>query len=181
MTPATRMRADERRAQVLEAALAVFARHGYEGTSTEDVAAAAGISQPYLFRLFATKRALFVELVQRGFDKIGEGFVRAAEGLSGEAALEAMGATYHEMLGDRDLLLVQLHAYAACDDAEIRAETRRAFSGLWERIADAADVPSEDLVPFFAKGMLLTVVAAMDAAELRETWVRAVTADAPRP
>src|SRR5579875_553768 len=104
MSPPTgeRMRAPERREQVLEAALPVFARYGYAGTSTEEVAAAAGISQPYLFRLFATKRELFVELVRRGFEKVGDAFVKAAEGLEGEEAMHAMGEVYMGMLGDRD-------------------------------------------------------------------------------
>lgn len=167
------MRADERRAQVLDAAVPVFARHGYEGTSTEDVAKAAGISQPYLFRLFDTKRALFVEVIERSFSRVATTFVRAAEGLSGEEALGAMGAAYMEMLADRDLLLLQLHTYAACDDLEIRAAARRAFSRLWSAVAEAASLPADDLVDFFSKGMLLTIVAAMDAAELREAWVRA--------
>ncbi len=167
------MRAEDRRAQVLDAAVPVFARHGYEGTSTEDVAKAAGISQPYLFRLFATKRSLFVELVVRCFAKVGASLLHAAEGLRGEAALEAMGKAYQDMLPDRDLLLLQLHAYAACDDLEIRAATRLGFSRLWGDVAEAASLPADDLVDFFSKGMLLTVIAAMDAADLREAWVRA--------
>ncbi len=167
------MRAEDRREQVLEAAVAVFARQGYEGTSTEDVAEAAGISQPYLFRLFDTKRSLFVELVRFCFARVGTTFARAATGASGVEALEAMGTAYEEMLADRDLLLLQLHAYAACDDPEIRAATRQAFSRLWGEIAEAASLPADDLVDFFSKGMLLTVIAAMDAAELRDAWVRA--------
>jgi AcrR family transcriptional regulator len=178
MTPtATRMRAEERRDQVLDAAVGVFARHGYEGTSTEDVAKAAGISQPYLFRLFETKRALFIEVVERCFAKCGAAFVRAAGGLGGQEALEAMGQAYQGMLADRDLLLLQLHAYAACDDPEIRAATRRGYSRLWGLVAEAADLPADDLVDFFSKGMLLTVVAAMDAADLRDAWVRACLPD----
>lgn len=170
---ATRMRADERREQVLEAALPVFARNGYEGTSTEDVAKAAGISQPYLFRLFDTKRALFIELVRRGFDRVGKTFAVAAAGRTGEEALKAMGDAYLEMLADRDLLLLQLHAYAASDDPEVRTATRQALGRLWEVVTDAAELPAEGAVDFFAQGMLLNVVAALDASELRDTWVRA--------
>ena len=51
------MSAEERREMVLEAAVAGFAVRGMAGTSTEDVARSAGISQPYLFRLFPTKKA----------------------------------------------------------------------------------------------------------------------------
>jgi AcrR family transcriptional regulator len=174
------MRAPERRVQVLEAALPVFARDGYAGTSTEDVAAAAGISQPYLFRLFATKRELFLELVRRGFDRVGKAFAEAAEGLEGEEALLAMGQVYQQMLDDRDLLLLQLHAYAGSADPEIRAETNRAFGRLWEVVSEVSGLPAEDLVGFFAHGMLLTVVAALGAADLRDTWARACLAKTER-
>jgi AcrR family transcriptional regulator len=169
----TRMRATERREQVLTAALPVFARNGYAGTSTEEVAAAAGISQPYLFRLFSTKRDLFIELVRRGFARVGDVFTEAAAGLEGEEALKAMGEVYMGMLDDRALLLLQLHAYAASEDPEIRAATRRAFGDLWRVVSDAADMPVDDLVDFFAHGLLLTVVAAVDATDVREAWVRA--------
>jgi AcrR family transcriptional regulator len=170
------MRAEERRAQVLEAALPVFSRHGYEGTSTEDVAKAAGISQPYLFRLFDNKRALFIAPVERGFAQVGTIFEEVAAGHSGEDALEAMAGAYMGMLADRDPLLMQLHAYAAGDDPDIRAATRRALSTLWQTVSEAAGLPAEELVDFFAHGLLLTVVAALDATELRDTWVRACLA-----
>jgi len=171
--PATRMKAEDRREQVLAAALPVFARNGYEGTSTEDVAKAAGISQPYLFRLFNTKRDLFIALVRRGFARVGSAFAESARGLEGEEALMAMAELYTGMLEDRDLLLLQLHAYAACDDVEVRAATRQAFGRLWQVVAEAAALPAEGVVDFFAHGMLLNVIAAMDATDVREAWVRA--------
>lgn|SRR5487761_989095 len=167
------MRADERREQVLHAALPVFARHGYEGTSTEDVAKAAGISQPYLFRLFETKRALFIALVGRGFERVGRVFSAAAGGLTGKPALEAMGQANLQLLADRDLLLLQLHAYAACHDPEVRAATRKAFTRLWDVVAEVAGVPSEEVAAFFAEGMLLNVIAAVDDTDLHASWVKA--------
>ena len=66
------MSAEERREMVLEAAVAAFALRGMAGTSTEDVARSAGISQPYLFRLFPTKKALFLALVERCHLRIEE-------------------------------------------------------------------------------------------------------------
>ena len=173
MVPAVRMHADERREQVLSAAMAVFARDGYQGTSTEDVAKAAGISQPYLFRLFDTKKALFIAVVERGFGGVGQAFRQAADGLSGEPALDAMGEAYLQLLANRDLLLMQLHAYAASEDPDIRVVTRRAFAELWRLVADTSHLPEERVVLFFAKGMLLNVIAAMDANDLSEAWVRA--------
>src|ERR1700744_3599683 len=89
-----RKTADERRADLLRAALPLFARHGFEGASTEAGARDAGISHPYLFRLFPTKKALFIALLQHGFGRVRDAFEEAAGHLTGEAALEAMGEGY---------------------------------------------------------------------------------------
>ena len=74
----TRLTAGERRADVIEAAVKAFASGGLAGTSTEDIARLAGVSQPYLFRLFGTKRDLFIAAVERAFDRIELGFEEAA-------------------------------------------------------------------------------------------------------
>src|SRR3954451_16071451 len=95
---ATRMSAAERRDDVLDHALTAFGAKGYEGTSTEDIAKAAGISQPYLFRLFGTKKELYIASVTRCFRETLDLFQRAAEGHRGEAALHAIGTAYMEQL-----------------------------------------------------------------------------------
>ena len=121
------MPAAERREMVLEAAVAEFAVHGLAGTSTEDVARRAGISQPYLFRLFPTKKALFLALVERCFQRVQDTFVAAAGDLTGDEALTAMADSYTRLLDDRTLLLLQMQIYAACSDPEIRDTTRAAY------------------------------------------------------
>src|SRR5579862_8664916 len=98
MVAAERKTRDERREEMLDAALVVFAEQGYHGASTEDVARRAGISQPYVFRLFGTKKELFRAVVARCFRETLEMFQRAAEGKRGEEALHAMGAAYVERL-----------------------------------------------------------------------------------
>jgi AcrR family transcriptional regulator len=171
--PAVRLSADERREQVLTVAMAAFARGGYDGTSTEEVARRAGISQPYLFRLFPTKKTLFCALVERGFRRVGEAFEQAAAGLTGQQARQAMGGAYFQLLHDRELLLVQLHAYAGCDDPEICAVTRREFRRLWRRVQSLAGLDDAAAREFFATGMLMNVMAAMNAVEVDEAWARA--------
>ena len=170
---ALRMTAEERRADLLRIAVAEFARHGFEGTSTQDVARAAGISQPYLFKMFPTKKALFIALVEHGFARVREAFVAAVGDTTGEAALERMGERYGELLRDRDELLLQLQAYAACDDAEIGEVTRHEFGRLWREVARLSGVADERLQQFFAMGMLMNVVAAMDATNHPAQWVKA--------
>jgi len=164
------MSAEERREQVLEAALAEFAAKGLAGTSTEDVAHAAGISQPYLFRLFPTKKALFLALVGRCFRRVEAAFTAAAKDAVGEDALEAMGDAYERLLGDRTLLLLQMQAYAACDDPEIRQATRAGFKELWTLVERLTGLPFERVVEFFAMGMLMNVAAAMDLPAVDERW-----------
>ena len=106
----------ERREEILDAALQVFAEHGYQGASTEEIARRAGISQPYVFRLFGTKKELFLAVNARCFRQTLEMFQRAAEGERGEQALEAIGAAYGELLAtDRTYLRAQMAGYAACD------------------------------------------------------------------
>src|SRR6266567_7048526 len=113
MSTSTRLSAAERREDVIEAAMVEFAERGLEGTSTEDIARRAGISQPYLFRLFGTKKELFKATVARCFRETLESFQRAAEGTRGEEALKAMGAAYMQvMLTDRTRLRAQMQAYA---------------------------------------------------------------------
>src|SRR5919106_5654617 len=95
-----RKTAEERRESVLEAARAEFAVTGYHGTSTDAIAARAGISQPYLFRLYGTKKKLFLACIERGFQVTLEAMSEASGGLRGEQALEAMGRAYMELLAD---------------------------------------------------------------------------------
>jgi AcrR family transcriptional regulator len=166
------MTADERRETVLTAAVAVFAARGMDGTSTEDVARQAGISQPYLFRLFPTKKALFLALVERCFQQVAGTFEAAAADRVGEDALEAMGEAYHQLLEDRTLLLLQMQAYAACDDPDIRAATRTGYKELWTLVERLTGLPYERIVTFFAMGMLMNVAAAMDLPAVDERWAR---------
>src|ERR1019366_4435716 len=183
MTPpkspgAVRQTADERRTSVLRAAMAEFAKGGYAGTSTDAIAVRAEISQPYLFRLFGTKRELFIATMGLMHARIEDSFRRAAQGRSGIEAIAAMGNAYKELLSERDLLLVQLHAYAASEDEEIRRAARQGFRHLWTVVGELTGLGDEDLRAFFAQGMLLNVMAAVDAAALDESWARACQPDA---
>jgi len=173
-----RQTADERRTTVLRAAMAEFAKGGYAGTSTDAIAVRAGISQPYLFRLFGTKRELFIATMGLMHARIEETFRQAAQGRSGIEAMAAMGDAYKEFLGQRDLLLVQLHAYGASEDEEIRRAAREGFRHLWTVVGELTGLGDEDLRGFFAQGMLLNVMAAVDAAALDESWARACQPDA---
>src|SRR6478609_4190558 len=171
MSTRTRLTAEERRVQVLAAALPEFARGGLAGTSTEDIARRAGISHPYLFRLFPTKKALFIAVVEECFQRVGARFLEAAGDLTGPEALDATGSSYGEHLADGDRLRMQMQAYAASDDPEVQKATQAGFGRLWEIAVDRSGLPAEEIRRFFAMGMLLNVAAAMDLPSSHASWV----------
>lgn len=171
------MSAEERRESVLAAAVSEFARGGLAGTSTEAIAARAGISQPYLFRLFGTKKQLFIAGTRRCFEFVEARFRAAAAGLAGDAALDAMARAYHDMLGDRDLLLAQLHGYAASSDPEVQAATRDCYGRLWRTVEAASGADADTMRMFFGMGMLWNVAVALGLPELGEPWARAIMDD----
>jgi AcrR family transcriptional regulator len=173
-----RMHASERRAEILEAAMAEFALKGLHGTSTEDIAERAGVSQPYLFRLFGTKKDLFLAVVERCFGLVREVFQQAAAA-EPENVLEAMGHAYGRMLVQRERLLLQLHAYAACSDPDVRAVVQRNYGELYNYVKAASGQDDECLREFFAHGMLLTVAAAIDLPAVLDTQAWACELLAP--
>src|ERR1700679_3662795 len=135
MMVSTRQTADERRVAVLSAAVTEFAKSGYAGTSTDAIAKRAGISQPYLFRLFGTKKDLFIATYNLVSARIEEAFIDAADGLHGEEAMHAMAMAYIELLQDPDLLQVQLHGFvAAAADPDIAAACQETFRRLWRLV-----------------------------------------------
>jgi AcrR family transcriptional regulator len=159
---ASRSTAEERREDVLQAALVEFASGGLDGTSTDAIARRAGISQPYLFRLFPTKKELFVAAVERTFERVLSVMREAAKGYTGMEAKEQMGDAYVELLRDETFLKLQLHAYAAaCDDAAVREATRRGFARLWDEAIVLTGMTLDQSREFMATGMLLNVAAAM--------------------
>src|SRR6266540_4551711 len=91
----TRLTADERRDQVLDAAVAEFGERGYHAASTASIAKRAGISQPYIYALFADKTELFKAVHDRVVGRIRTAFLEAArDAANPDEALEAMGHAY---------------------------------------------------------------------------------------
>jgi len=172
---ATRQTADERREAVLEAARHEFARHGLHGASTDAIARRAGISQPYLFRLFGSKKALFIAVNEQCFQRTLDLFRSAAAGTSGRDALDAIGAAYGDLIeSDRIMLQGQLQAYAASVvDEDVRESTARGYGRLVDYVETVSGADRRTISGFFAKGMLMNVLAAMDyslAEEPKGSW-----------
>jgi AcrR family transcriptional regulator len=171
---AARMSGSERRSQVLGIAAGEFANYGLHGASTEAIARAAGITQAYVFRMFGTKKALFLELVGAAFDRFSDGMARAAKGARGLDALTLMGGQYYESLADRTTLLLQLQGFAACGDSEVRDLVRTRLARMWDTVADTTGLDPVTVKSFLAFGMLLNNVAALEINELDEPWAKGV-------
>ncbi len=175
--------AEERREEILQAAERVFAARGLHGTPTMAIAKTAGISQAYLFRLFPTKTELFMALVERCNARVLRTFAGAAAAAraAGEPVLPAMGMAYIGLLGDRNLLLNQLNAHAACDDPAIRDQVRHGFAQLVQLVERESGASAEEVRNFFAQGMLLNVLAAMQAQDVDEHWAQVLLKPPPEP
>jgi AcrR family transcriptional regulator len=168
--------AAERREALVEAAVAAFAEHGFHGTPTTEIAKAAGISQAYLFRLFPTKSELYVAAVDRCYRRLGDAMRAAAEDASapGETVLERMGNAYAALLQDPTTLRATLQAFAAAsgEDLAIRDAVRRGYGDLVELIRRISGAEGDELREFVARGMLMTVLAGMDAPAIDAPWAR---------
>jgi AcrR family transcriptional regulator len=177
--PRTRKSAEQRREEILAVAIRHFAVGGFHGTSTEGIAREAGISQPYLFRLFRTKRELFLACCDRADVQLLAVFRRAAEReTTPEGRLHAMGRAYvDELLPDRHAILMQMQGYVASVDPEVQAHVRAAFGRVVAEVTRLSGAPPEAVWTFFAHGMLLNVTAALDLGAIAgdSAWAAAWT------
>jgi AcrR family transcriptional regulator len=168
------MSGSQRRSQVLGIAAREFADRGLHGASIEVIAREADITQAYVFRMFGTKKALFLELVGAAFDRLSDALADAAAGAGGPSALALMGARYYESLADRTTLLLQLQGFAACGDAEVRDLVRARLGRMWDTVADTTGLDPVTVKSFLAFGMLLNNVAALDVEQSDEPWATGV-------
>ena len=182
--PRVRKSADERREEILAVALRHFAIGGLHGTSTEAIAREAGISQPYLFRLFHTKKELFLACIDRADGKVSEVFRRAAAGAPEGERLKAMGHAYiDELLPDRHAVLMQMQGYAASSDPDIQAHVRRCWGRLVAEVTELSGATPEEVWTFFAHGMLLNVTQSLDLQSIagESAWAASWCAGPPQP
>ena len=177
----TRKSAEERREEIVTIAIDQFAMSGYRGTSTEAIAREAGISQPYLFRLFKTKRDLFLACFEVTHHRIADTFETAARGVPKDEALAAMGAGYMKLLEDTTARLFQMQTYAACSDPVIQARVRECYGQLVKTVGRLSGAAPSEVWRFFANGMLLNITASLDLPAIadKEQWARQWTDPGP--
>lgn len=158
--PVTRMRSEDRRALILEAATTVFGQHGYEGTTTDRVAKAAGVSQPYVVRMFGSKEQLFLEVLGRALDRLLAAFRAAIPG-DEDGRSRRLAVAYVDLLADRGVLLSLMHSFVLGSDPVIGPAARRGFLEVYKLLRHEAGFSAEHVQEFLANGMLLNTMVAI--------------------
>jgi hypothetical protein len=103
--------------------------------------------------------------------ELREEMEKAADGLSGEDALDAMGKAYRDILeADPRRLQLQMHMYAAAQDPEIREAVRSGFGDLYTTFERISGADPQRLTRFFAIGMLINVIASMQLRDSGLGW-----------
>jgi len=177
--PIPRSTADARRTTVIARAITVFARTGYHATPVTEVAEAAGISQAYVFRLFAGKLGLFVAVLDHCHARIVRALTQGADNASGdepEDVLVAMGDAYAELIADRDLLMLQVHALSAADVPQIGDAVRRGYADLVTVVKERSGATNAQVQNFMARGQLCHLIVAAGLTDLTTPWARTLTA-----
>src|SRR5438093_4283608 len=174
--PAVRLTKEERLDTILEAAMEEFAVGGLHGTPVEAIAKRVGVSQPYLFQLFGTKKDLFLATLKEGHERILKAFMEATADVptdaDAHAVLHELGIAYERLLANRTMLLVQMQGYAACDDPEVREVVRDEFARIVRFVTRVSGASQDELRQFFAAGMLMNVSATMDLPSVKEEGAR---------
>lgn len=156
--PVKRLSSDERRRQILSAALAVFGARGYEGATTDDVARAAGVSQPYVVRLFGSKENLFLAAIEDALASMLRAFRAALADDDGTPAGKRIGQAYVDLLEIRGLHQTLAYAYLMGSHPAIGPAARRGFAGVWRFFRDELGLDADEARSFMAEGMLISTM-----------------------
>lgn len=160
-----RRTAEERRKDVLQAAVQEFGSYGYHGGSTERIAAAAEISQPYVLRLFGTKLNLFVETLSDVCGTIETTWAHALEQKpsTGWDALMVLGESYASGPDIQQKFRVIMQGVAAAGNPEIETEINAGMDQLWTWVETHTGATFEEIQLFWAFGMMQTMGVSMNA------------------
>ncbi|MFC8670950.1 TetR/AcrR family transcriptional regulator [Streptomyces sp. NPDC057199] len=172
-----RMSAEERRESVIRAAMGEFSRGGYYGTSTEAIAKRVGVSQPYLFRLFPGKKAIFLAAAERCMEETMRTFADASKGLEGEEALHSMANAYTRVIAENpEQLLMQMQMYVAVaaaeqtGDHELGEAVRAGWMRLWDTVHLPLGADVDETTTFMAYGMLVNCLVVMGFPPDHRVW-----------
>jgi AcrR family transcriptional regulator len=176
--------AEARRVTVIDSSIAVFSQSGYLGTPVTAVAEHARISPAYVFKLFPSKESLFVAALERCFTRIEEALDRGATASSSQkpaAILDAMGGAYADLIADRSLLMLQVHAQSAAHVPEIGAALRKGLERVTTFAKSRSGGSDADVQRFIAYGQLCHLIVTAGLENIPADWARLLTAGIRHP
>jgi AcrR family transcriptional regulator len=156
-----RLSAEERREAILQAAISEFAVHGLNGASTEAIAERVGISQPYIFKIFGTKKELFIAAINRVYDDTLAAFRVGLTQHADQSPLDAMGGAFEAMVTSREELLMLLQSVASTADAEVREVVERRFRDLYAFLQQHSQEDDFEIQRFIGFGLFLAALSGM--------------------
>ena len=166
----SRMKSEDRRELILDAALGVFGDFGYIGATTDQVARAAGVSQPYVVRMFGSKERLFLETLERAVARLRTAFrVAIADTENPMGMQERVGRAYVDLVSDRGLLLTMMHAFVMGSDPMIGRASRECVLGVYTLLRDEAGFTPAEVHGFLAQGMLINTLVGVRMSDDFET------------
>lgn len=182
--PPRRSSGAQRRDDILAAALAEFAAHGYFATRTADIARRVGISQPYIYALFTDKKELFLACHELAMQRLRGALYQATAAAAGEPgpplALSRVETAMRELVtSDPTQLMFQLQAHAAASDPQIREAVRERFMAMVDEGVRATGASRGVVLEHLARGLFFTVALALDLPD--DYRLPPATGGAPRP
>ncbi len=159
------MRAEDRRELLLAAATGVFGDYGYYGATTELVARAAGVSQPYVVRVFGTKETMFLEVLGRALERLLDTFRAALARDDGTTVTARLGASYAQLITDRGLLLSLMHGFVLGREERIGRAAREGFKEVYRFLRHEAGLTTDEADRFLGGGMLLNTLIGVRMAD----------------
>ena len=176
--------ADARRPLVAAAALEEFARGGYYATTVADVARTAKISPAYVFKLYSGKEALFIVALEACFDAIIEALEEGADAASDQSPdsiLEAMGDAYAQLIGDRTLLMLQVHAQSVAEIPVVGEALRTGLARVTTFAKSRSGGTDDAVQRFIAYGQLCHLIVTTQLDGRPEEWAMLLTRGMSHP
>ena len=170
------MAAEDRKRQILDAAIGVFARLGYHGAGTADIASAAEIGEPTIYRYFKNKRELHLEAVKRCRLEITENWQRIVDtSENAEEALQRIATWYYEEINrNPQLLVLRFRTLSESGDPEAVAVVRQTYmrnkrivQDLYEQARREGSL-AEDADPNTLAWLFMAIGAIIDVTHLLE-------------
>lgn len=155
----------------MAAAIERFARKGFYGTTTHEIAEEAGISQPYLYRLFPNKEAMFAAAVDRVSEVMTATLAaHAANSVESKAVPLAARDAYTALISDETVLRFLMHANCAAEEPLVREAVRRCYAKQVHTVERLLGSDDEAVRRWFGAGMLENVVNVLGLADIDEPW-----------